>query len=355
MGIRDELVEDIYDIFFSGKKFKVHEDPEIYYYMALNFKFQYNFDKMVKYLLKAVKGGYGPAMCRLGEYYKTIGENETALKYYIMALDIDCELATGFLGLYFKARGDLDNAFKYYKLGVENKHKIATRLLGYYYETIEDFENMKKYYLMGIDFGDYSSADNLGQYYYNNGDLDNAKLYWDKGVQLGSLDSYLARYFQKIGDMEKELVYLRLGYRNGIYNTAYNLAIYYEHVGNRYDMVKYLEKGANYGCEHCCKKLIDIYPNDEIKYSLLSLKGGSMIAKDKLITMIERMNKEEITDFLKFVHAKFRIDFVTVLDNVLFAQFHKSIALKYWNYLKKENMIWVLKYIREFTKYIAFG
>jgi len=345
--IKEDLVVDVYDILFNNKKFKEHESPEIYYYMALGLHFRRKYDKMVKYLLKAIDEGYAPAMCMLAHYYKKMGPNSLVLNFYLMAFNAGYERASGYLGLYYGYIGDLNNMIKYYKLGAKNKHTLAIRLLGDYYKKIGNIKKMIKYYLLGFDLGDPHSANALGYYYYYENDWINAKKYWDKACQLGSNLCFLSNYYYSIGNREDELACLLSAYENGIFFSFYYLALYYERLDNKDSKIKYLNEGSKYGCINCCNRLLEIYPDKRIKYQLRALNGGIISAKSELLGSIKQMNIKQIDRFLEIIYADFKSEFIEILNNIMHIQFVGPTAIQYFGFLTKKNMMVALKYIKK--------
>jgi len=343
--VEDYSILDVYDILFNNKKIKDSDDSIINFYMAISLHHQRKYDKMPKYLVKAINKNYVPAMNIMANFYENIQDYNAALNYYLMAMNLGCKGASGFIGDLYEKQGDIENMLKYFLIGVENKDVFAIILIGEYYYRINDFDNMIKYFLMGFELGDPRAARNLGIYYKECNETEKMIYYYKLAIEGGDkiAMNILGLYYHNIGNTTDHLKYSTMAYKNGSHIAAWNMALHYQKIGKLDEAIKFFQKGAKWSNLKCCMKLAQIYPDQKMKYYLQAMDVNYAQVKNKLI--IDKMNTEEINQFLNILCYQFRSDFVCMLDTVLKIRFDNLIGLKYFEFLKRDTMMQVLKNI----------
>ena len=108
----------------------------------------------------AIEKGDETAMNNLGHYYEKQGENEKAVKYYLMAIEKGDVYAMNNLGCYYKNQGENEKAVKHYLMAIEKGNASAMNNLGYYYGKQGENEKAVKYYLMAIEKGNKTALHN---------------------------------------------------------------------------------------------------------------------------------------------------------------------------------------------------
>ncbi len=108
--------------------------------LAMHYKLvECNVELMEKYFVIAIAQGDGTAMNNYGDYFETIGELETAKKYYLEAIDNNCPHGYYSLGyLYEFEEKNYSEAKKYYELAVQNGITEAYYYLGNLYDEVEN-------------------------------------------------------------------------------------------------------------------------------------------------------------------------------------------------------------------------
>jgi uncharacterized protein len=128
-------------------------------------------DTAIEYYLKAIDLYNEKAMGKLGHIYqcKRI-DYDLMEKYYNMAINYDNFSIVGNFGVYYyRTRNDYSRAVRYFEMGIkDNNCNLSMYYLGDYYWTINnDFLNAKKYYEMSIkENEDEDSMYELGMIYY---------------------------------------------------------------------------------------------------------------------------------------------------------------------------------------------
>lgn len=81
-----------------------------------------------------------------GLYY-LFKRDKIAIKYFLKAIDLDCDLSMNALGIYYKdIEKDNEKAEYYLKMSANRGNVNAMNNLGNYYFTINDHVNAKYYY-----------------------------------------------------------------------------------------------------------------------------------------------------------------------------------------------------------------
>lgn len=108
--------------------------------LAMHYKHvEPNVELMEHYFIKAIAQGDGTAMNNYGDYFETIGELETAKKYYLEAIDNNCPHGYYSLGyLYEFEENNYTEAKKYYELAIAHGVTEAYYYLGNLYDEIEN-------------------------------------------------------------------------------------------------------------------------------------------------------------------------------------------------------------------------
>jgi len=108
------------------------------------------------------------------------------MKYYLMAIEKENELAMSNLGIYYHDEKKYDLMMKYYLMAVEKRNGNAMNNLGIYYYEENKYDLMIKYYLMAIEKGNGNAMINLGYYYYRENKYDLMMKYYLMAIEKGS-------------------------------------------------------------------------------------------------------------------------------------------------------------------------
>jgi hypothetical protein len=146
------------------------------------------------------------------DYPLALSSLEKALKLDSLSMETLYNLA-----ILYGITGDTANALKYYRKVAQNDPSFLNEITATWsrmkYKTEDE---MKCYVDLNIKTSEiYSQADgpfiNLGNYYISLGDTSTAVTYWEKAIAAApvnnKLNTFLAEYFKKKGDMEKYTLY----------------------------------------------------------------------------------------------------------------------------------------------------
>lgn len=206
--VDEKSLKAISKLFTNDVLIEPHNEIE-YVYLGIYYQYKLkNFEQAVKCYLEAIERYQNKiAMVKLGNYYHKSQNYQAMEKYYLMAIDLNCDKAMYRLGYYYKQSQD-PKWKQYYLMAIASGHRRAMLELGEYYRTIEiNYSEMKKYLLMAIE------SDNKSAMYA------------------------LAVYYRDIKQNQKKMV--RYFEMNGDYFAIMALANYYKHIGNYTDMKKY--------------------------------------------------------------------------------------------------------------------
>jgi len=166
-----------------------------------------DYDRMMKYLLMAIKKDNSYAMINLGYYYKVMKDYDQMLKYYLMAIEKCNSRAMIHLGYYYREIKDYELMIKYYLLAIEKGDAHAMERLGTYYKKMKDYEQMMKYYLMAIEKNNSYAMYFLSKYYwYYEKNYKSAKEYYIMAIEKNNINAkmdnilydFIYKYFNNI-------------------------------------------------------------------------------------------------------------------------------------------------------------
>jgi TPR repeat protein len=153
---------------------------------------------MTKYYLMAIERNCDISMFNLGYYYHIQGDYVNMLKYYHMAIDQGCAIAMCNLALYYQEQTDYINMSKYFLMSINKGWNYAMHCYGYYFDGIKDYDNTTRYYLMAIENGYDTSIDVVFEFFDNNNINKGITIFNDlhkKGIK--DIDKYLAKLLPK--------------------------------------------------------------------------------------------------------------------------------------------------------------
>lgn len=164
-------------------------------------------NKLIKYYLMAIEKGLPDANYNLAKYYKESirydtendGENNM-IKYYLMAVEKEGNVDVMVqLGNYYNLKYDDESTMKYYLMAINKGNYEAMKNLANYYKNIGNEEQLLKYSLMADD-QQRLDIENESTSYYNNG--------------ISDAMNNLINYYEKNDDMENMIKYEFMDLKN---------------------------------------------------------------------------------------------------------------------------------------------
>ena len=152
----------IYNLFVNGTMFEPINGIE-YNYLGLYFEYVKNInDTAKKYYLMAIKKGSIIAMHNLANLYLEIGDNVNAEYYYLMAIKNNyIDTFNDLAWFYNYVKIDIVNSEIYYKIAASHNDEIAMNNLGYLYCNHENYIDAELYLLFAVKHGNIKSLSKL--------------------------------------------------------------------------------------------------------------------------------------------------------------------------------------------------
>lgn len=260
-----------------------------------------NYSEMLKYYEIAAINSNKKANRLIGLYYKSINNNEMALKYFIIA-DEYFEI-----GNYFKNINNYEDAIMYYTKARDLSFTVEYEL-GFCYEQIGNKSMMEKYYSLSFDP---RSKMNLAFHYlktkkFKEGivhlenilnsktlpdDINKIKYELGKFYQMNKDYNKMAHYFEQILENYPDVVRILLSYCIGENKNIYDLSkdIFYKDSL----LLQYMKK------HNMMYEIAELYKNnDNIVMAILYYNSGHEL-KDKRCTEILIQHYENAHDYSK--------------------------------------------------------
>ena len=166
------------------------------YETALMAKEYKMYDKMVRFLKKAVEKGHRQSMLELGKYYEEKKEADEMERCYRIAINTGSTDAMFRVGLHYELIKDYTKMFTYYDMAASAGDVQAMINLGHHYNNVQiDSKKSEKYYTMAIEEGSLLAMYNMGVIYSLKNDHDAAMKYFCMVFEHGGKD---CQYIDKI-------------------------------------------------------------------------------------------------------------------------------------------------------------
>jgi tetratricopeptide (TPR) repeat protein len=216
----------------------------------------------------------GTLLNNIGNAYKSLGQQEKALGYYLSALSIREEMGDkkgiaateSNIGVIYDSQGQWEKALDYYLRAVPileelgDRADLATTLnnIGLVYASLGQHDQALDYYNRALpireELGDRAGVaqtlNNLGVFYHNQGQVEDALDYYNRAVSImeelgdrfglaASLNNIGLVYFSMVGQWEKALDFYaralsireKVGDPVGISQTLTNIGLVYHNLG----------------------------------------------------------------------------------------------------------------------------
>lgn len=148
-------------------------------------------DSALKYYLSAIENGSIGAACCLGLYYERTSDYDNMMKYYLLGIERDDPNAAYHLALYYQKQGDSNGMMRYHLLAIDRQCSKSMVSLARYYHENQDFTLMLKYHLLAIENNNTEAMYDLAQYYQQVKQYECALKYYSLAVDNDSQHSHL--------------------------------------------------------------------------------------------------------------------------------------------------------------------
>ncbi len=158
-----ELAEKYFEL-----AIEIHKSVKAMYALGHHYEEEKDYNKMKLYYEMAEHiGNYLPSLISLAMYYKHIERDVQSMEiYFFKAIAKGSGIAMNNYGDYFESIGQLETAKKYYLDAVENNCPHGYYSLGYLYEFEEkNYPEAKKYYELAVEHGVTEAYYYLGNFY----------------------------------------------------------------------------------------------------------------------------------------------------------------------------------------------
>ncbi|MEN6319074.1 MAG: tetratricopeptide repeat protein [Syntrophaceae bacterium] len=185
----EKFLDDIASKFSS-------QDPEYYYYLALEFYNIKNYEKEFENYQKAIAldPKYANAYFGLGDNSYDQGKYDEAIRYYNKAIEINPNYIDAIIsiGNTYYNRGKYNEAIQYYKkaIDVDPNNFNAIISIGNAYFNRGKYNEAIQYYKKAIEINpnDINAIISIGNTYFNRGKYDEAIQYYKKAIEINPND-----------------------------------------------------------------------------------------------------------------------------------------------------------------------
>ena len=308
---------DIIINLFSKQKIELLDikDKNIFHLVGLyNQLVTKNYIDMEIYYLESIKLNNTESMYNLALYYEFIGDENSMIKYLLMAVELNCETSMIYIAkYYYESKNDITKMKHFLSKAIANNNCNSINYLanfyfytcqdellekclkkscklnssegyyiyGKYYETKKKFSKMIENLLISIKLGNSDAMNVLGTYYHENKKTNKMIYYYKMGIELGNKDcmNNLAVYYKSVKNYPKMVEYLQMSIDYGDIYAAFLLGKYYQTIEENIDLMLHYYGFASLNGESDASKLLVVYYS-KIKNSELLKKHQKLLIKN---------------------------------------------------------------------------
>ncbi len=214
--IPNDYIENIHNLLFRDIIQEVQNGVVMLYYGAY-YKTKGDYDRMIAYYMQAIQLGNTVAMNNLASHYDSTIEHFRAMEYRLLAIEHGNFDSLDSVVWQYVLRREHSNVVKYCLMGIQHGHAKSMHQLAAHYGRVQDYTNAKKYHLMAIECGETGAMHDLAYIYKRSHDYEQAMKYWSQMVDHGNYTSCRTVLTMC---MKKNLITLGTNYINKILNKV---------------------------------------------------------------------------------------------------------------------------------------